>query len=824
MTAERFVIGLAIVLGLFIGVIDTILDSYVFYDAPLRELLFTRAPRHEIFVRTLILASYAVFGLVVSRMITQRKRAEKERSRLASVLEVTSDVVGMSDPDGRPIYLNKAARKLLGLPKEGIPNQSISELHPPQGKRTLWEEAIPAAIRDGHWSGENVLLAKDGLEIPISQVVLAHRGDAGEIEFLSTIAREISEAKEAEMALREREATLRSIFRAAPTGIGLLRDGVLVQVNDRICDMVGYEREELIGNRDSVLYASPQECQRVNRVVHARSGESDRATTETEWKKKDGSIVDVLLCSTPVDPDNVSAGITFTALDITGRKRVESQHRMLFETMLAGCAVHEMIFDDEGEPVDYRYLSVNPAFEQLTGLSAEEVVGNTVREILPDIEDHWIKTYGRVASTGEPCRFESFAAPLGRHYEVVAFRPRVGQFACVFQDISERKRGEERLRESERFARSTLNALSSHIAIVNQDGVVEAVNNAWRAFAAANPPVVGNVCEGSNYLDVCDSVTGPDSEVAAEFAQAIRDVLAGRRGEFHLEYTCHSPDDTRWFIGRVTRFPESKSPRAVIAHENTTERRRAEERLRRMEAQLTHVARLSTMGELVASIAHELNQPLYSILNFSKACRNALADENPPILDDVREWSEEIAASAQRAGTIVTRLRSFSRRTEAVRSPALIHEIIEESVDLVGSEARRHRVDVALDLGGRSAVADVDRVQIQQVLVNLLRNAYEAMSEQEVARRQVTVRTVTCHQDIHISVVDAGVGLPDPDELDIFDPFATTKADGLGMGLAISRTIAEAHGGTLTAASNPNGGATFHFTLPAHQKELADVK
>jgi two-component system sensor kinase FixL len=255
---------------------------------------------------------------------------------------------------------------------------------------------------------------------------------------------------------------------------------------------------------------------------------------------------------------------------------------------------------------------------------------------------------------------------------------------------------------------------------------------------------------------------------------------------------------------------------------DVTGRRRAEDTMRRMQDQLAHVSRLSTMGEMVAGIAHELNQPLYSILNFSKACRNVLSAGKRPDLEQLRDWTEEIASAAARAGAIVTQLRGFARRSESVRLVVSLNEIVEESVQLVASEAQRHRVAVRLEMAGQPAVVKADRIQIQQVMVNLLRNAYEAMEDGGAARRQATIRTELAGDAVEVSVADTGPGLPADPALEIFDAFVTTKPEGLGMGLAISTTIVESHGGRIWAGANPEGGATFRFTLPLANEERAD--
>jgi C4-dicarboxylate-specific signal transduction histidine kinase len=227
---------------------------------------------------------------------------------------------------------------------------------------------------------------------------------------------------------------------------------------------------------------------------------------------------------------------------------------------------------------------------------------------------------------------------------------------------------------------------------------------------------------------------------------------------------------------------------------------------------------------MVAGIAHEVNQPLYSILNFAKASRNVLAAEGEPNREDLREWNEEIAAAASRTGEIIARLRSFVRRTEMQCSSADLNEIVRESIELMAFETRRLGIAVRPELCESPFAVNVDRVQIQQVVVNLLRNACEAMAGGPAPAGMIVVRTALVDRGAEISVADRGPGLPAGGDLQIFDAFVTTKPDGLGMGLAISKTIVEAHGGSLSGASNPEGGATFRFTLPVVKVGQRDVE
>jgi C4-dicarboxylate-specific signal transduction histidine kinase len=217
---------------------------------------------------------------------------------------------------------------------------------------------------------------------------------------------------------------------------------------------------------------------------------------------------------------------------------------------------------------------------------------------------------------------------------------------------------------------------------------------------------------------------------------------------------------------------------------------------------------------MAAELAHELNHPLYAILNYAKACRNVLAEEGPANLDSLREWNEEIAEIALSAGEAVKRLRSFARRAESPRSACRIEEIVEEALRLVAVETRKARVTVETSFSATLPPIVVERVQIQQILVNLLSNALEAMQTSPPEMRRITIQGSVCDEAIEVAVSDRGVGLPPGSETKIFEPYVTTKPEGVGMGLSIVRTIVEAHGGRLWARSNPEGGATFCFTLP----------
>jgi two-component system sensor kinase FixL len=266
-----------------------------------------------------------------------------------------------------------------------------------------------------------------------------------------------------------------------------------------------------------------------------------------------------------------------------------------------------------------------------------------------------------------------------------------------------------------------------------------------------------------------------------------------------------------------------------VAHIDCTARKRAEEDAQMHRAEAAHAARAATLGELAAGLAHELNQPLAAILTNVQASRRLLLTE-PPRIELLREILDDIAADDVRASEIIRRMRALLKKGRTEIQALDLNELTRDVLRLLASDAilRRVRVRPLLepDLPGVCG----DRVQLQQVILNLLVNGLEAMTETVPARRHLEIRTV--HSDdswVEIMVRDHGPGIPSEVLSRLYEPFFTTKRDGLGMGLSICRSIAEAHGGHLQASNNPDGGATFAFRLPTagasrrHDDEAAHV-
>jgi PAS domain S-box-containing protein len=251
-----------------------------------------------------------------------------------------------------------------------------------------------------------------------------------------------------------------------------------------------------------------------------------------------------------------------------------------------------------------------------------------------------------------------------------------------------------------------------------------------------------------------------------------------------------------------------------------TEHRLAEEQARRHQMELTHVARLSTMGEMATGIAHELNQPLSAIANFARGCLLRLRSDNMNPADLI-EPLEEVCEQAERASKILSHVRDFVRKSELQMKPLDINHTVYTVVKFTELEALQYGAVVKLNLDAQLPQVQADAIMIEQVLCNLVRNAFEAMAEAKSRRREVTICTRPLdHNAIEIEVADTGPGIDGAVIDQVFDQFFTTKPEGVGMGLSISRSIIESHGGRVRAESPKSGGTSFRFTIPISEQQV----
>jgi signal transduction histidine kinase len=369
-------------------------------------------------------------------------------------------------------------------------------------------------------------------------------------------------------------------------------------------------------------------------------------------------------------------------------------------------------------------------------------------------------------------------------------------------------------RRTRQFTRAALNASQRHLCIVDAAGRVVECSDRWPGVGAIAGAGSHPLLAGTSYFDAADSARGPRAALCRKVADGARAVLDGSLEEFAME----SPPDglaaSEWFLSRVTGLVVDGQIFAAISHEDMTERMRSEQELRNLRAQHWHAERVTRTGLLIASLAHELSQPLAAILSNAQAGLRFLSG-NPPDLDEFRTILKEIVADDKRAGEIIESLRLMLRRQKADRGVIDLADLAREVAAFLRSELVDRQVELELDCApGCHALAD--RGQLQQVLVNLMMNAIEAMHSKPPRERTLRIGVHdTGVGEVQLSVRDSGVGITQEEFAKIFDAFWTTKSRGTGMGLAIARSIIESHGGRITVDSGDGSGATFIVGLPA---------
>jgi two-component system sensor kinase FixL len=378
----------------------------------------------------------------------------------------------------------------------------------------------------------------------------------------------------------------------------------------------------------------------------------------------------------------------------------------------------------------------------------------------------------------------------------------------IFLDIDQEKQVEEALRTRETHLRSILHTVPDAMIVIDGHGIVQLFSTAAeRLFGYSEHEAIGqnvSVLMPEPDRSRHDSYLARYRTTRDPHIIGIGRIVTGKRRDgttfpMHLSIGEMQSGGEPYFTGFVR---------------DLTEHQQTQARLQELQSELVHVSRLSAMGEMASALAHELNQPLAAISNYMKGSRRLLAGGSDPNTAKIESALDRAAEQALRAGQIIRRLRDFVSRGESEKRVESLSKLIEEAGALGLAGAREQNVQLRFNLNPGADLVLADRVQIQQVLVNLFRNALEAMA-QSPRRELVVINTRIADDMIEVEVSDTGSGFQDDVVPNLFQTFFTTKETGMGVGLSISRSIIEAHGGRMWAKSNASGGATFRFTLPA---------
>jgi len=695
----------------------------------------------------------------------------EEIRKLHMAVEHSPATVVITDAEGSIQYVNPKFTELTGYSAEEAlgkkPNILKSGKHLPDFYRRMWE-----TIKQGkEWRGEFCNLKKNGDLYWEAASISPVRDEGGNITHFVAVKEDITQRKKDEQELR------------------LMRDELEKRVAERTEELSGAVRQ---------LRRSESSLAEAQRIAHLGNWDLDLRANSLYWSdeiyrifglkpREFGATYEAFLNT--VHPDD--------------REHVKE-------------AVNRALRANEPYSIDHRIVlpdgTVRVVHEQA--------------EVLCDASGQAVRMVGTVQDITERKQIEK------EREERLRFERLLSDLSAMFVNIpikqidAEIERGLQKTGEFLSVERVTLLEFTEGVSTLQPVASFTASGfEPYRSsdFPHSMPWIVTQVGKGEQVVlnRILDDLP-PEASTDKAYLQSIGlrskvliPIKVGGNVEFAISLSS---------FHRERRWPDELVKRMRLLGEifvNILIRKRATIKARSLGEELAHVARVTTLGELAGALAHEINQPLAAILSNAQAARRFLAAGEPD-MEELAEILKDIAEDTERASSVIKNLRRMMKKEEGEFLPLAINEVAHEVVSLVKRDPVGHRVDISLQLEDDLPPVLGDRVQLQQVLMNLIRNGFEAMMYQEEGTRELVLRSL--QQDerhLRVEVQDAGIGIEEAKVGRIFDPFFTTKSEGMGMGLSVNRTIIEAHGGRLWARNNPEYGMTFSFTLPISEGEKA---
>jgi PAS domain S-box-containing protein len=820
-------------------------------------------------------AGEAVGRCGVATDIEDRKRREEAseaRGRnFQQIVDGLPEIVALFAADGKIVFCNKQMLEYLGETLEQVQAKaSADNFHPDDRDEVLTQWA--AAVQSGEpFDFEARLRRADGAFRWQRTRVFPLRNTEGRINLWYGLCTEIDDHKWAETLLAGEKRLLEMVAQGAPLGevLGVLCGIVEDAAPGRLCSVLSIDPDgvrfqhgagpSLPAAYNEVLdglimdrhygpcgMAAKLKCQVIAEDVSFDprwasspwpalvAGHGLRSCWSTPIMSRDDKVIGVfaLYQRQPASPSQREQELIrqFTHIASIAIERAQAdaslRQSMARKAAILASALDCIItIDHEG-----RINEFNPAAERTFGYKRDEVVGKLLADAIspPSLREDYRRGLAPYLETGE-------VVGLGRRHETTAVRADGSKFpvelaitripvddppsfTCCLRDITERKHSEEELRRSEAFL-----AEAQHLSSTGSF-----------SWCAATDEITWSrqlYCIFEFDQDIPVTLDLVLTRVHPEDISTLHDIVRwarGTGGDYEFEYRLQLPDQSVKYLhvaAHGSRDEEGRLLNVVGAVQDVTERRLAEQELNEVRSELARAVRAMSLGALTASIAHEVNQPLSGIITNANTCLRMLAADHPNV-DGARETARRTIRDANRASEVITRLRALFGKKDPTAEPVDLNDAVREVIALSLSRFERDRVTPRTELAGDLPLVIGDRVQLQQVIQNLLQNASDAMSNVHDRPRRLLIRTERDDDDrVRLIVRDSGAGF-EPQSLErLFDAFYSTKSGGMGIGLSVSRSIIESHRGRLWAAPNDDGpGATFSFSIPRLPEGVTSVR
>jgi PAS domain S-box-containing protein len=766
----------------------------------------SRGLRFGVFVGAALLVNHLIS---IKRRSDEARRESDEYYRI--VAEAATDAILSFDEKKQIVFANEAARKIFGWSVSdliGRPLSMVMKDFPRDGTSTITEV---------------VGLRSDGTEFPaeISFAEVVRNGQRN----ITGFVRDISERRQAQAILRKSESYLAEAQKLSHTGsCGLNVATGEVFWSEETYRITGLE----VGTKPTM--------EMVLKLVHPDDRRYVQETLdlairdETEWSVEhrllmpDGSVKYMHVVAHPVRNELNQIEYIGAATDITGAKQAEEALRGAFDAVRRSEDQLRLIIDTIpalawSSASNGSLEFANRRWREYTGLSTEEAQGiGWKAAIYADDLAHLVEVWSAALVSGKASECEARLRRFDGKYRWFLFRTvplrdengSVAKWYGTNTDIEDRKLAEEAVRESEHNLSLIIDTIPALVWCAVPDGRLEYVNQ--RIVDYLGVPVSDLIEHGwTNFLH-------PD-DVEPTLRSWFHAVATGTRHEVEYRMCC-SDGAYRWFhvLGQPFRNQEGRIVRWYGLLADIQDRKNVAETLRRTQGRLSQAMQIATIGEFAASIAHEVNQPLAAVVTNGHACLRWLQTQ-PPNLTEAKLAAERIIRSGNSAAEVVRRIRALFTQSEPEKVPLNLNEAIAEVVHLLTGDILRQGVVVETELVEELPPVMADRLQLQQVIFNLLQNGIESMDKLTGHPKKLVIRSKRQGSAILIEIRDYGSGLKDYEKP--FEAFYTTKESGMGMGLAICRSILGAHRGWLWAKPTEGPGATFCLTLPLNAETPA---